>query len=355
MKKLLLFSLLILPLTLFAKIWIVDSNSGSTSKDFTNLQEAHDGASAGDTLYLIGSGVSYVSNGLNVTKRLIIIGPGFFLTNPETQVSLQPAFLTLSNCNQTIVFSEGSAGSAIMGLTIRGTVYVNTNNILIKRNHFMESSISTCSTAARLTISGSQTHVAQNYFQAPNFGATITIVVTEGLTNVVIKNNYLSHACGIPSGCFEAFTWALLSQANTGIEVTNNVIQGGILVSNAIVRNNIFPTSISSQSFVTNNSVVSNNMTNLTFLPAGNGNINSVPINSIFMDSGTTDGRWKLKDGSPAIGSGYNGTDMGMFGGAEPYVLSGIPPIPTIYSLEAPLTGEKNTGLPIEIKAKSNN
>ncbi|MDZ7649734.1 MAG: hypothetical protein U5K54_22740 [Cytophagales bacterium] len=39
----------------------------------------------------------------------------------------------------------------------------------------------------------------------------------------------------------------------------------------------------------------------------------------------------------------------------KPYVLSGIPPIPNIYSLVAPNVGEKNTGLPIEIKVKSNN
>ena len=77
MKKLLLISALLLPLTLFAKIWIVDSNPGSASKDFTNLQDAHDGANAGDTLYLIGSGVSYITEKVTINKRLVIIGPFF--------------------------------------------------------------------------------------------------------------------------------------------------------------------------------------------------------------------------------------------------------------------------------------
>jgi hypothetical protein len=31
---------------------------------------------------------------------------------------------------------------------------------------------------------------------------------------------------------------------------------------------------------------------------------------------------------SPGLGAGFGGTDCGIFGGAEPYVLSGIPPIP---------------------------
>jgi len=353
-KKLILLTALLLPLTLFAKIWIVDSNPGSASKDFVNLQEAHDGASAGDTLYLIGSGVSYITASVNISKRLVIIGPGYFFDNPETQVSLQPAFLTLTSCDETIVFSEGSAGSVMMGLTIRGTVFVTTNNIMIKRNHFMQSSNTTCNANNRLTISGSQTYVAQNYFQ-PTGSSANSINVTDGLSNVLIRNNYLSNACGIPgAGCSTGVaSWAILSSSNSGVEITNNIIQGGIGVSNAIVRNNIFPTS--SFNYGVNNSQVQNNMTTQGFLPSGNGNVNSIPQANIFVGTGTLDARWKLKDGSPAIGAGYEGVDMGMFGGDEPYVLSGIPPIPTIYQLNAPAVGEKNTGLPITLKAKSNN
>jgi hypothetical protein len=61
MKTLLVIVLLFVAHFSFAKIWIVDSNAGSTAKDFTNLQAAHDGATAGDTLYLIGSPVNYIT------------------------------------------------------------------------------------------------------------------------------------------------------------------------------------------------------------------------------------------------------------------------------------------------------
>lgn len=91
-------------------------------------------------------------------------------------------------------------------------------------------------------------------------------------------------------------------------------------------------------------------------MPAGNGNSsNTTGFSSGFIGSGSTDGKWQLSASSIFKGVGFGGADCGIFGGAEPYVLSGIPPIPTIYSLTAPAVGEKNTGLPIQIKVKSNN
>lgn len=345
MKKLLLFSLLILPLTLFAKIWIVDSNPGSASKDFTNLQEAHDGASAGDTLYLIGSSVSYISAKVTINKRIVIIGPGYFLNNPETQVSLLPATLGLTTtfCTEAgIEFVAGSEGSAVMGLTFNCLVRANTSNILIKRNHFI--GIGFCPPAYLFAASGSNVSVVQNYFQTNNnIGG---IYIPTGFSNIALRNNYIS-GLFISGGSTPA-----IRTEGSGVEISNNVITMNVFTSNALFQNNI----CIAGGFTSNTSVVRNNMhVNNSVFPAGNDNVNDVAFASIFVGTGTTDGQWKLKDDSPAIGSGYNGTDMGIFGGAEPYVLSGIPPIPTIYGLEAPLTGEKNTGLPIEIKAKSNN
>ncbi|HRJ31037.1 MAG TPA: hypothetical protein PLV21_03260 [Cyclobacteriaceae bacterium] len=344
MKKLILLTALLLPLTLFAKIWIVDSNPGSASKDFTNLQDAYDGASAGDTLYLIGSSVSYITSKVTISKRIVIIGPGYFLNNPETQVSLLPATLqsTSTFCTEEgLEFVAGSEGSVAMGLTFRCLVRVKTSNILIKRNHFLANTF--CNTFL-LGVSGSNVSIIQNYFQTNrNLGG---IFVPSGFSTISIRNNYID-------GQFSSTLsiQAILNQGS-GAEISNNTIEMTVETSNTLFQNNICVAG----GFVSSTSVVRNNMhVNNSVFPAGNGNINGIAFASIFVNTGTTDARWKLKDGSPAIGSGYNGVDMGMFGGAEPYVLSGIPPIPTIYGLEAPLTGEKNTGLPIEIKAKSNN
>ncbi|MBX2946320.1 MAG: hypothetical protein KF725_10845 [Cyclobacteriaceae bacterium] len=343
MKKLILLTALLLPLTLFAKIWIVDSNPGSASKDFVNLQEAHDGANAGDTLYLIGSGVNYISAKVNISKRLVMIGPGYFLNNPETQVSLLVAFLRQpTGCGDFVIdFVDGAQGSALIGVTIRGRIRISTNNILIKRNLFEdEHPIGVCLNP-RITSHGSNVTIIQNYFRDSVNGQGVFIGA--GFSNVKIISNYIHSAGG-----------TAISALNSGVEISNNVMDYGIVANAGIIQNNIFTVN----PFLTiTGSVFRNNMAThpSTLLPSGNGNISQVSLANIFVLTGTPDGRWKLKDGSPAIGAGFEGVDMGMFGGDEPYVLSGIPPIPTIYQLNAPAVGEKNTGLPITIKAKANN
>lgn len=340
MKKLLLLPALLLPLTLFAKIWIVDSNPGSASKDFVNLQEAHDGASAGDTLYLIGSSVSYITTKVTINKRLIIIGPGYLLINPETQVSLATAFfrLTGEQCTVGIEFAGGSEGSAMIGVTHFQWLVISTSNIMIKRNHFAYNG-QMCIGHNILTVSGSAISIVQNCFEGSGFR---TILVNSGNNNIRINNNLFSTGTVYP-----------VEALGSSSEFVNNIFHGHLRIDNALVQNNI--SVLNGTSHGLNNCIVRNNISTINNWPADNNNILNIPQANIFVNTGTIDARWKLKDGSPAIGSGYNGTDMGIFGGAEPYVLSGIPPIPTIYGLEAPLTGEKNTGLPIEIKAKSNN
>jgi len=336
-----------LPTFGFSKIWIVDSNAGSTAKDFTNLQAAHDGATAGDTLYLIGSPVNYITTKVTVTKKLIIIGPGYFLNeNPDTQANVSSAFLnnTAAGVCEELEFAAGSEGSVLMGVQIIGRVVVSANNILIKRNLIWQEGACNLS---QVNINASNVLFVQNYVDGNLNNNSLAVVnVTAGQSGIVVANNFLFHSNYI----YGAF--AIISPTNSSLEVSNSIFFGGINVSNALVQNNFFNTD---NSFTASASLVRNNIHTNGYLPVGNGNINSSSLSLRFVDTGSTDGRWKLKPTSPGLGAGFGGVDVGIFGGPEPYVLSGIPPIPTIYSLTAPTVGEKNTGLPIQIKVKSNN
>jgi hypothetical protein len=346
MKTLLLIVFLFVVNLSFAKIWIVDSNTGSTAKDFTDLQAAHDGATAGDTLYLIGSPVNYISGELLVAKRLVIIGPGYFLNqNANLQANLNTALINNTGAN-AITFNAGSEGAVLMGVTLIGTLTINANNILIKRNYISQSG-----TFDNVLINASNIIVSQNYIYSYIATNSTVIKISSGLSGILIANNYLHHNCS--NGCGGGTLLALLSASTSSLEVSNNIFFGYVTVANSLVQNNIALNTIftSTASLVRNNSGTAGN-----YFPNGNGNnSNASDFTNAFVPTGTSDGKWQLGASSLFIGTGYNGTDRGIFGGAEPYVLSGIPPIPTIYFLTAPTIGEKNTGLPVQIKVKSNN
>jgi hypothetical protein len=339
MKTLCLVCFLIIPMLGFGKIWIVDSNAGSTAKDFTNLQAAHDGAAAGDTLYLIGSSIPY--DQINLSKRLVMIGPGYFLNeNLNLQSNINPALVGIPSGN-SITFAPGSEGSVIMGLTIRGVLSVNVSNILIKRNRI----------TFNVIIASSNVILVQNYINSLIGPSDIAIKIEDGFTGIIIKNNYISNNCA--NGCGAGTRLALFSSPTTSLEISNNIFFGNVTVSNAHVQNNItlFTQFTATASLIQNNSGDAGNY----FPPGTNNFVNGSDFAGAFVPSGTTDSKWQLGPSSQLRGTGFNGVDRGIFGGSEPYVLSGIPPIPTIYSLTAPTVGEKNTGLPIQIKVKSNN
>jgi len=48
-----------------------------------------------------------------------------------------------------------------------------------------------------------------------------------------------------------------------------------------------------------------------------------------------------------------NGVDCGMFGGNQPYVLSGMPSIPAVYNIVMPTTVVGNNNLPVTVSAKA--
>ena len=121
-------------------------------------------------------------------------------------------------------------------------------------------------------------------------------------------------------------------------------------ISNFTFANNIMV----SGSITRNNNVFYNNICNGTQFPIGNGNQQNVIMSGVFVGKtgNSTDCQWHLKEYSPALGAGNDGTDCGMFGGPSPYVLSGLPSIPSIYEITIPTTGDNLNGINVTIKAK---
>ena len=316
--------LLLTPAPSQADVWRVDNNPNNVA-DFRTLQEAHDAVSAGDTLYVAGSSTQY--GDLTLTKTLTLIGPGYFLDeNPNTQAS--PFDAVLGSVN----FDAGSDESTLMGCAVRREVSINASSVTIKRNRFSGGSFSI---GIALGNGASNSVITQNY--------VLEKLLQSAAQDVLIVNNYLREGIDFNS------------TSGGSAQIINNVIAGSLDIRNSIVQNNILTSESALVSQLATNTFAHNISAGAQFGTA-NGNQANVDMATVFVgpDGNSTDEQWQLAAGSPAIGAGLQGGDIGMFGGNTPYVLSGIPPIPTIYSFSAAGSGSSDTGLRVQIQVKSN-
>jgi len=315
-----------------AKIWTLDANPGNTGVDFKTIQAAHDGASAGDTIYVIGSAQT-VGNA-TFTKKLIIIGSGYFLTE-NNNLQANPISAKFGN----LTFNAGSEGSVITGCEIQKTISINVSNIWIVKNyiHYIYRDI-------ELNRNIGNIYIQQNFINADNnFGINGIYSNSSNIGPIYITNNYINSNSN-------SYSPILLSTSTNAI-IENNIIIGGVNIYNSTFQNNIL---ISGTISGTGNGIF-NNIGDSNQFPNSNGNLPNTDTSTVFIGTGSSDGKYQLKTNSPAKGAGIGGVDIGMYGGINPYVLSGIPAIPSIYFFTAPFSGSKSQGLQVHIKAKTNN
>ncbi|HEX5154718.1 MAG TPA: hypothetical protein VFW07_24895 [Parafilimonas sp.] len=328
----LFFGIFIFSFTASADILRVNSslNTDVSQKLYKTINEAVSAATAGDTLMIEGSSVIYST--ATIKKSLVLIGPGYFLTeNSQTQANGATATM------QQITIESSATGTILEGLTFSKDYnyyapYVEADNVIISRCY--------CPNPIQTVNSINNLLVLQNYF----VGNAIEVGYSYyTFNNVLLKNNYVGGVVNIPS-----------DNQNSRIfsSVENNVFAGNIILTATAFRSNIITSSSATVTITSAN--IQNNLVAGTQL-SGNGNqtYNSSQL-FINADTASTDGKYKLQANSPYLTAGYNGTQPGIFGGSEPYVLSGIPPVPSIYEFNADNIANKQTGLSVEIKAKAN-
>ncbi len=323
----------------------VNNNPGVTGANiYATIQAAHDAASSGDIIYVEPSPTEY--GGLTSTKQLTIIGPGYYL-NPATSQN--------ARTSQPIIFSTGSGGSTLMGLEVNNGGYVEidfVSNITIKR----------CK-------------LSYVYLARPtNTQSYSNIVITQS-----ILSSFLDYPGFGPSSPSPAGTVSVIQIANNIIgggflnsqysgTITNNTFlgQNNLSVSNFSISNNIWSRDrldIGPYSFSGTNNTFFNNIASESQFGTANGNLANIDMKNVFvvdptisLPSGyTSDSRYQIKTGSPSIGAGFGGVDCGAFVGSDSYVLSGVPPYPTITKLINSSTGNSTTPLSVTISTKSNN
>lgn len=320
---------------LFANIFRINSSlaTAAAQKIYKTLQEANNSSAVinGDTLMVEASAIEYAD--VTFTKRLVIIGPGYFLAeNPQTQANPVQAVV------RTMTMNAGSSGSVLMGLTFSNGYSgyrpnISVNNVVVMR----------CYLPNPVYFGGSveNIQILQNFF--------VTTAIEVGyyaytFTGVVLRNNFISGQVSIPSENLYQRVFAA---------VENNIFSGNVALTTSFFRSNIVVTPTATVNVSSVN--IQNNLVSNSQLPAANGNQTYDPANLFVGTTGNSmDGRYKLKPSSPYLTAGYNNTEPGIFGGTMAYVLSGLPPIPSIYQFTADGFANKQTGLPVNIKVKAN-
>lgn len=308
------------------------NNNVGVSADYTDIPTAITNAFAGDTIYVEGSANSY--GNITLAKKLYIIGPGYFLTeNDSTQANPSQAEIG------QVSFNAGSAGSVISGMAITSQVIINEDNITVKRNNITSNYGVTVNGQANIMI-------LQNFIVSTYNGSSYpTIDINTGSSNVFIQNNFIKRTYGT--------TYINISvEGTSSATVVNNIIENGIIDAvNSVFNNNIM---IGGGVTCTACSFDRNIGDNTQFASDPN-NLQSVTMSTVFdFSNPSPDAKWRVLNGSAAKGYGVSGEDCGMFGGPDPYVLSGLPGVPSIFFYIGPSSGSQSSGLPVNIKVRSN-
>jgi len=308
-----------------ATIWSI--NNVGIDADFASINEAHDSENVkpGDTLYITGTTKGY--GDFICAKKLNIIGPGYVLSeNKDTQANLSSASIG------TITYNPGSEGSSITGMVVHA-IDIYCSDITIRRN--MIASINFHRPSVNILI-------VQNYIKTS--GHCIFFVDgTSEVNNLIISNNILVATNS---------TYAIVMRENDQAIIKNNVIYGALGLYSSTFYNNIL---YSCHTAVLEGCDVKNNIGFQTHFGTTNGNQSNIDMSTVFIGTGSQDGKWQLAENSPAKNAGFNGEDCGAFDGNDPYILSGIPMIPAIYFVDAPAIASELSGLPVHIKVKSRN
>lgn len=290
------------------------SNATNHPAQFTSVQTAVNTATAGDTILVTGSATSYGT--VDITKAITLIGAGHN-ASPNTQFTI-------------LNLQAGSSNTKLIGVLITATCqfFANLTNITVERCRING------------TFGPFNTGYTMNGLVVRNcvFPITNTIAVGNSSTNIRYENNIFAGTN--PT--------ALNTNNATNVSISHNLFMhatGGTAFNNvsmAIISDNIFWGRTPVHATV-NNCTFNNNITFETTndaIPFGSnvGSNNQTGVDPLFVNAPARTFNlgynYNVQASSPGHAAGSDGTDIGVFGGAFPFVdLTGRPRIPLVTTL----------------------
>ena len=320
-------------------------NKPNAGAQFDDLQAAIDAAAAGDTIYVAGSPTNY--GGITITKQLAIIGAGYKVDNQYG----------LSTYTGSITFKEGldefndpvsnPSDSYISGVKVDEGVFSqiaikNGTGILIER----------CA-PGRINLDDNVSVTIRNSIIS-NF------LIESSVVNLIVQNSIIKH-------------YVNSQNSASNVLIDHSLFHGGYLSQTKYVQFTnciMYTTNTDGAEYCTFSNNISIGGSTTEFLYDSNtGGSNLVATNpqfEVINNSNAFDynNDYRLQSGSPAIGAGSDGTDIGIYGGNYPFPIGGEgeflmaapPKIPQIMELNIQnATVPEDGTLNVQLKARKQN
>lgn len=318
---------------------LIARHSASGINFYTTLNTAIAASVNGDTLYLPGKNFP----GFTLNKSITILGAGYDL---DSTVSTGRTYIS----GTSFILNTASGGS-IEGIRFYN-LYFGTNasnqvvnNFTVKKcyieNYFELSYL----TSGNNLLANSNI-ISQNIIYSFHGGGSFNNIITNNLIYNYLA--YLGENSLIANNIFASNYTALLTDI-IGCEIQNNIflyVGSSGLITYSNFQNNI---RIPGVDFVANFGITNTSsgnflgvdesslFVNYTYGPMGNYNLQN----------------FRLADDSPYSGAGYDGTDIGIYGGTFPWQDGGVPHNPHISSKTIPSVSDNDGTLDIEIKVNA--
>ncbi|MDR3338657.1 MAG: hypothetical protein LBT25_00935 [Candidatus Symbiothrix sp.] len=305
----------------------INVQNGTKTAFYNDLETAVHEAVSGDTIYLPGA-IIELQNHLVIDKKLTLIGAGWDI---DSIGGLRPTQLKIKTGSwANLTFSVGSDGSFITGFYVNGIGFDN-NAALSVANV----------TIARIAAAG--------------------ISLGAGVSNIYIRESYITSS-------------GLNGAGATDCWINNNIIIGTIhSLVDSHLYNNVFNYYVGGTRCVFENNYIGGGLTtsssstfnnnafsgNITFPTGDNNNGFDNLVNQPHAGS-FTGGDWtpkslKLKSTSPLKNAGTDGSDIGMYGGNDPYKEGAVPFNPHIDEIVVSSITDKTGNLKVRMQVSSQN
>ncbi len=326
---------------------IVVQGSGAPQV-FTELNAAVTAAQANDKLYFSGGTFTY-TGGLVIDKPLQFIGAGI---NPDSSQTTGVTTLHATTTNNPIFIVTSASGSSFTGVRFTSDWDNSSNTYSVVFGSTVDDDAPTDVVFQRcwfqrhlrlgcppFTFSPTNTIIDECLFMGNLLGEGGNATVTRSIIN---------------QGIFSFFAGALV--------LSNSIVMNGVSNTySATIRNCYLRSSGTGYAtYGCSNCIIENNITPNTWITSSSNG--AVLVNNLENVDGSTffvaesNGYYEVTDdvhlsaGSPGVGHGTDGTDVGIYGSSSPYKPGGVPFNPHFRQATIAPSTNNNGALPVNIR-----